>query len=74
MLRRGDFVVVLLDHGAHLRHRRQHLAAHVLRRVLRRHREIAALGADAVAEIAAFVGACRELSGSSIESSWKPVL
>ena len=49
-------MVVLLDHRAHLRHRRQHLAAHVLRRILRRNREIAALGADAVAEIAALVG------------------
>ena len=55
MLGRGDLVVVLLDHRAHLRHRRQHLAAHVLRRILRRHREIAALGADAVAEVAALV-------------------
>ena len=56
MLGGGDLVVVLLDHGAHVGHRLQHLAAHVLAAVLRRHREIAALGADAVAEVAALVG------------------
>ena len=49
-------MVVLLDHRAHLRHRRQHLAAHVLGRILRRHREIAALGAHPVAKVAALVG------------------
>ena len=47
---------MLLDDGAHLRHRGEHFAAHVLRRILRRNREIAALGANAVAEIAALVG------------------
>ena len=56
MLGGRDFVVVLLDHRAHLRHRREHFAAHVLRRILRRHREVAALGAHAVAEVAALVG------------------
>ena len=56
MLGGGDLVVVLLDDRAHLRHRRQHLAAHVLRGILRRNREVAALGADAVAEVAALVG------------------
>ena len=56
VLRGGHLMVVLLDDRAHLRHRRQHLAAHVLRRILRRNREIAALGAHAVAEVAAFVG------------------
>ena len=56
VLGRGDLMVVLLDHRAHLRHRREHFAAHVLRRVLRRNREIAALGADAMAEVAALVG------------------
>ena len=56
VLRGGHLVVVLLDDRAHLRHRGQHLAAHVLRRILRRNREIAALGAHPMAEIAAFVG------------------
>jgi hypothetical protein len=51
----GHFVVVLLDHRAHLRHRREHLAAHVLRRILRRNGEIAALGSDAVAKVAALI-------------------
>ena len=56
MLRRRHLVMVLLDDRAHLLHRGQHLAAHVLRRILRRHREIAALDAHAMAEIAAFIG------------------
>ena len=55
VLGRGHFVVVLLDHAAHARHGGEHFRAHVLRGVLRRHREIALLGADVVAEIAAFV-------------------
>jgi hypothetical protein len=55
VLRRGDFVVVLFHLGAHFRHRCQHFAAHVLRRVLRRDGEVALLDADAVAEIAALV-------------------
>ena len=52
-------MVVLLDDRAHLRHRREHFAAHVLRRILRGNREVAALGADAVPEIAALVGRVR---------------
>ncbi len=32
VLGRGDLVMVLLDLGAHRRHGREHLAAHVLRR------------------------------------------
>ena len=40
---------------AHARHRGEHFRAHVLRGILRRNREIALLGADAVADIAAFV-------------------
>jgi hypothetical protein len=42
-----------------------------LRRILRRHREIALLGADAVAEIAAFVfggGIGRKLDGVELEA------
>ena len=49
------FVVMLLDDAAHLGHGGEHFRAHVLHRILRRHREIALLGADVVAEIAAFV-------------------
>ena len=48
-------MVVLLDLDAHLGHGGEHLGAHVLHRVLGRHREVAHLGADAVAEIAALV-------------------
>ena len=67
----GDLVVVLLDLDAHRRHGREHLAAHVLRRILRRHREIAALGADAVAEVAALVvgvAVGRQLDGVELEA------
>ncbi len=56
VLGRGHLVMVLLDLGAHGRHGREHFAAHVLRRVDRRDREIAALGAHAVAEVAALIG------------------
>ena len=48
--------MVLFDLDAHGRHGREHFAAHVLRGIDRGNREIAALGADAVAEIAALVG------------------
>ena len=34
VLRRSDFVVMLLDDDAHLGHRRQHFAAHILRLIL----------------------------------------
>jgi len=71
VLRRGHFVVVLLDHAAHARHCGQHLRAHVLRGILRRHREIALLGADVVAEIAALilgVGIGRQLHRVELEA------
>ena len=55
MLPGRHLVVVLLDAAAHRGHRGQHLAAHVLRRILRRDGEVAGLGADAVAEVAALV-------------------
>ena len=48
-------MVMLLDLDAHLGHRAEHFRAHVLHRVLRRHREVAGLGADAVTEVAAFI-------------------
>ena len=51
----GDLVVVLLDDDAHLGHHREHLGAHVLGAVDRRHREVAALGARTVAEVAGLV-------------------
>ena len=62
---------MLLDLHTHLGHGAQHLRAHVLHGVLRRHREIAHLGADTVAEIAAFifgVGVGRELRGVEPEA------
>ncbi len=55
VLRGAHFVMVLLGDDAHVAHHRQHLGAEVLRRVDRRHREIAALGARPVAEIAHLV-------------------
>ena len=64
-------VVVLLDRAAHPRHGGEHLGAHVLHRVLRRHREVALLGADVVTEIAALVdpvGIGRELAGIELEA------
>ena len=67
----GDLVVVLLDLDAHRRHGGEHLAAHVLRRVERRDREVAALGLDAVAEIAALVigvAVGRQLGGVELEA------
>jgi hypothetical protein len=51
----GDLVVMLLDDHAHLGHHRQHLGADVLRAVDRRHREVAALDARTVAEVAHLV-------------------
>ncbi len=67
----SDLVVVLLDLDAHLGHGAQHLRAHVLHRVLRRDREVAALGANAVAEVAALifgVGVGRQLRGVEPEA------
>ena len=55
MLGGGDFVMVLFRLDAHVAHDRQHLAAHVLLGVDRRHREIAALDAGAMAEIALLI-------------------
>ncbi len=49
-------VVVLLDLHAHLGHGGEHFRTHVLRRVLRRDREVAFLGADVMPEIAALIG------------------
>jgi hypothetical protein len=51
----GHFVMVLLDLDAHLGHRAEHFRAHVLHRILRRHRKVAGLGADAVTEVAALI-------------------
>ena len=55
MLGGGDFVMVLFRLDAHVAHDGQHLAAHVLLMVHRRHREIAALDLGTVAQIAAFI-------------------
>ena len=56
VLGRRHLVVVLLDLGSPSCAIAASISrAHVLRRVLRRHREVALLGADAVAEIAALV-------------------
>ena len=52
MLRGGDLVMMLVHRQAHFEHGRDHLAADVHRAVDRRDREIAALGARPVAEIA----------------------
>ena len=51
----GHLVVMLLDDHAHLGHHREHLGADVLGAVDRRHREVAALGARPVAEVAHLV-------------------
>ena len=48
-------MVMFLDLDPHARHGREHLRAHVLRRVERRHGEVAFLETDVVAEIAALV-------------------
>ena len=67
VLRGAHLVVMLLGDDAHVGHHRQHLGAEVLRRVDRRHREVAALGARAVTEIAHLVfgvGVGRQLDRS----------
>ena len=51
----GDLVMMLVHRQAHLEHGRDHLAADVDRAVDRRDREIAALGARPVGEVAAFI-------------------
>jgi len=66
-----NFVVMLFNLDAHGRHGREHFAAHVLCRVLGRDREIAALGRDAMAKIAAFilsVAICRQLNRVELEA------
>ena len=71
VLRGSHFVMVLLDYGAHGLHRRKHFAAHVLSRVDRGDREIAALGANAVAEVAALIihiRIARQFDGIELES------
>ncbi len=71
VLGRANLVMVLLDLDTHLGHGAEHLAAHVLRGVLRRHREIALLEADVMAEIAAFivrVGVDRQLHRIELEA------
>ena len=55
VLRGGDFVVVLFRLDAHVAHDGEHFAAHVLRGVDRRNREVAALDLRTVAEIALLV-------------------
>ena len=62
---------MLLDLHAHARHGGEHFRAHVLHRILRRHREVALLGPDAVAEIAALIGGVgigREFDGVELEA------
>ena len=51
----GDFVVMHLNGMAHLLQRQTHRAANIVQRIHRRHREIAALDAGAMAEVAAFI-------------------
>ncbi len=67
-----DLVMVLVHRQAHLEHRRDHLAADVHCAVDRRDREVAALGARAVGEVAAFIFA-PVLVGSSMSSILKPL-
>ena len=55
MLGGGDFMVMLVAGQAHFEHRRDHLAADVAGAVDRSDGEIAALGARAVGEVAAFI-------------------
>ena len=51
LARGGHFMVVFLDGNAHLLHLQNHLAADVLLRVGRRHREVAFLVADLPAQV-----------------------
>ena len=67
----GHLMVMLLDGDAHLSHHREHLGAHVLCRILRIHREIAAFCAHAVAEIAGLifpVGITRQFDRVELEA------
>ena len=54
-VRRYLLMVMLFDHRAHRGHRGEHFAAHVLRGIDRRNREVTTFGAHAVAKIAALV-------------------
>ena len=67
----GHLVVMLLNDHAHLGHGREHLGADVLGAVDGRHREVAALGAGPVAEVAHLVvgaGVGRQLGAVEAES------
>ena len=67
----GDLVMVLVARQAHFEHGRDHLAADVHRAVDRRDREIAALGARPVAEVAALIlaaGVGRQLDVVELEA------
>ncbi len=55
VLRGGDFVMMLFRLDAHVAHDGEHFGADVLRAVHRRHGEVAALDAGAMAQIAAFI-------------------
>jgi len=66
----GDLVVVDLDRHAHLLQDQDHLRAHVLQRIHRRHREVAALHRRTVAAVAALeapVGGPRRLFGIDLD-------
>ena len=68
----AHLMVMLLGDDAHVGHHTQHFRAQVLRGVDRRHREIAALGAGAVTEIAHLVFRAhvrRQLGGVDPESA-----
>ena len=72
VLRGGDLVMVLVHRQAHLEHGRDHLAADVHRAVDRRDREIAALGARPVGEVAAVIfalGVGRQLDVVDLEAA-----
>ena len=64
-------MVMLFDFHAHAGHSREHFGAHILRRILRRNREIALLDRDMVTEIAALicgVGIRGKLDGVELEA------
>jgi hypothetical protein len=64
------FVVVLVDLDAHALHRRQHLAADVLGLVDRVHREVAALVAGAVGQVAALKVTVSVFQAAASASIW----
>ena len=57
VLRRGDFVVMLVAGQAHVEHRADHFATDIDQAIDRRDREIAALGARTMAQVAGFIRA-----------------